>query len=112
MPKTILLNTSAQFGYYVNTTVVSSALIDGGTYYDDQGNLQHYPPIGTKVYPASMSGIEFSEELNVDGVGTVLVTGTGSDGAGAYFTYSQVAQPAAGAYGDSLIWRTGRTGTA
>ena len=53
MAKTVYLDNyyGLVFGYGVDTTVVSASWIDGGTYYDENGVLQHYPPLGVTVYP-------------------------------------------------------------
>jgi hypothetical protein len=92
MAKTTYLNnyTGMMFGFAADTVVVSSVLLY------DNGD----PPgvIGTKVYPASMSGIGFSVLLEIGGAGQVVVSGTGSDGSGSYFTCSEIIAPATGAF--------------
>src|SRR3990167_4495831 len=91
MAKTIYLNnySGLVFGYEVNTTVSSAEVL-----YDTAE-----PPnvIGTKVYPAALGTIQTNMLLDIAGVGQVVVTGTGSDAGGDFFTYSETTLPAAGA---------------
>ena len=99
MAKTVYLDNyyGLLLGYGVDTTVLSSSWIDGGTYYDENGDLQHYPPIGVQVYPANMTGIAIGTLLDIGGVGPITVSGEGSDDGGLYFTYSTLTLPGAGA---------------
>jgi len=101
MAKTVYPNNyyGLVFGYGVNTTVVSASWIPGGSYYDDNGNLQQYPPIGVQVYVADITGIAASTLLSISGIGEVAVTGVGSDTNGSYFTFGSDSEPvpAAGA---------------
>ncbi|MBI2815449.1 MAG: hypothetical protein HYX72_00770 [Acidobacteria bacterium] len=95
MPKTIYPDNhpSLVLGYGVNTTVIfATTIFDGG---DPNANPPIPPqPIGTKVYPEAIGGIQFSTLLEIAGVGQVSVTAVGSDGSGDYFTYSELALPA------------------
>src|SRR3990167_1898279 len=98
MAKTVYLNNYAglAFGYEVDTTVVFAVyLMTPG----DPNAVPPVPPqtIGVKVYPASIANIEVNQLLNLGGVGDMTVSGTGSDGGGAYFTYSPLAIPSPGA---------------
>lgn len=85
-------------GFGVDTTVLFATHIDGGTYYDDQVPpvLQHYPPIGVRVYVADSTGIAFNVTLDIAGIGQILVTGTGADATGNYFTYGSDSEPLPG----------------
>ena len=98
MAKTVYLNNYAglDFGYEVDTTVVSAELLM--TPGDPEADPPIPPePIGTKVYPASMSGIQTNQLLEIGGVGEITVSGTGNDEGGDFFTYSDLAVPGSGA---------------
>ncbi|MBI4443518.1 MAG: hypothetical protein HY649_09120 [Acidobacteria bacterium] len=94
MAKTTFLNNHAglSFGYEVDTAVSSARLLYGWV-----GDPPQFVPIGTKVYPASMTGIGFNQLLEIGGIGQITVTGTGGDEGGGFFTYSPLTVPWAGA---------------
>ena len=104
MARTVYLDNNVDLvvGYGVDTTVLSAGHIDGGTYYDSEVPpvLQHYPPIGVWVIPASMVGIAFGAILDVAGIGRITVTGLGPGGGGipaGSFTYGSDSEPLPGA---------------
>ncbi len=92
MAKTTYLNnfSGITLGYAANTAVVSSESL-----YDNAD-----PPavIGTKVYPASMTSIALNVLLEIGAAGQVVVSATGNDDSGDYFTCSEIVAPAPGAF--------------